>query len=385
MCGIFGIISDKNINTTILNDMAIYARQRGRDSSGLFYNSSDIYHVKRADYDIKQLLRKQKNLSTNFIMGHSRLVTNGLSDNQPVIRDGLVLIHNGIVVNDHQVWKKLKIDRQLKIDSEVILAVALQYLSDGCEFEDLPRKILDTCDGTISAAVANPKNGKLILFSNNGSLYVGKTNETIYFSSERFPLQELQCDVIEQVIHDGVVLKIPIRESIQVFSDQTRKQDLIPAFKNIASEEAMLVYPQHELRRCNKCVLPETMPFISFDEEGICNYCRAYQPRNNPKPKKELLDLVAPYRRPNGSDCIVPFSGGRDSCWGLHLIVNELMMKPITYTYDWGMVTDLGRRNISRMCSQLGVENIIVADDISKKRRNIAMNLEAWLKALIWA
>ena len=56
-------------------------------------------------------------------------------------------------------------------------------------------------------------------------------------------------------------------------------------------------------------------------------------------------------------------------------------MKPVTYTYDWGMVTDLGRRNISLMCSQLGVENIIVADDNSKKRRNIRLNLSAWLKS----
>jgi hypothetical protein len=53
------------------------------------------------------------------------------------------------------------------------------------------------------------------------------------------------------------------------------------------------------------------------------------------------------------------------------LVVKELQMKPITYTYDWGMVTDLARRNISRMCSILGVENIIVAADISKKRDNI--------------
>jgi hypothetical protein len=45
------------------------------------------------------------------------------------------------------------------------------------------------------------------------------------------------------------------------------------------------------------------------------------------------------------------------------------------------MVTDLGRRNISRMSAELGVENIIVADDIAKKRENIAMNLRAWLKA----
>ena len=52
--------------------------------------------------------------------------------------------------------------------------------------------------------------------------------------------------------------------------------------------------------------------------------------------------------------------------WPTRLIVNELGIKPVTYTYDWGMVTDLGRQNISRMSSQLGVENIIVADNISK-------------------
>ena len=46
-------------------------------------------------------------------------------------------------------------------------------------------------------------------------------------------------------------------------------------------------------------------------------------------------------------------------------------MRPVTYTYDWGMVTDLGRRNISRMSAKLGVENIIVAADIGLKRRNI--------------
>ena len=82
-----------------------------------------------------------------------------------------------------------------------------------------------------------------------------------------------------------------------------------------------------------------------------------------------------------GNDCIVPFSGGRDSCYSLHLIVKELELKPLAYTYDWGMVTDLGRRNISRMCSKLGVENIIIADNITKKEKNIKKNITAWLKA----
>ena len=124
------------------------------------------------------------------------------------------------------------------------------------------------------------------------------------------------------------------------------------------------------------------MPFISFNNDGVCNYCENYSIRNNPKPKEELFRLVEDYRKENNtSDCIIPFSGGRDSCYGLHLVVNELKMNPITYTYDWGMVTDLGRRNISRMCAELGVENIIVAADIEKKRENIKKNLSAWLRS----
>jgi len=122
------------------------------------------------------------------------------------------------------------------------------------------------------------------------------------------------------------------------------------------------------------------MPFIHFDDDGVCNYCNNYKLRNQPKPKEELFELVERYRRTDQADCIVPFSGGRDSSYGLHLVVRELGMKPVTYTYDWGMVTDLAHRNVSRMCAALGVENIVVAADIKKKRDNISRNLAAWLK-----
>jgi hypothetical protein len=44
------------------------------------------------------------------------------------------------------------------------------------------------------------------------------------------------------------------------------------------------------------------------------------------------------------------------------------------------MVTDLARRNIARVCGKLGIENIIVAADIRKKREYIKKNINAWLK-----
>ena len=381
MCGIFGIIAKNEINQDHLRHLAHHARQRGRDSSGLMIHIGGSYYLKRADYDINYLLKKQVKFSTSFAMGHSRLITNGLADNQPVERDGIVIIHNGIVVNDENIWRELPLERKLQIDSEAIIGLALHYLEQGLDLSDLPSSILESCEGTVSCALAIPSLGKLCLFSNNGSIYVGEREEDIYFSSESYPLRMLKCKNIKQILQEGMIIDIPAGRNIEINNDSSRTENLIPVFKNIAAEEAMLVYPKHNLRRCKRCILPETMPFIYFDERGECNYCKNYKTRNNPKPREELFSLVEPYRRKNSPDCIVPFSGGRDSCWGLHLIVNELEMRPITYTYDWGMVTDLGRRNISRMCAKLGVENIIIADDISRKRRNIAMNLKAWLKA----
>lgn len=81
-------------------------------------------------------------------------------------------------------------------------------------------------------------------------------------------------------------------------------------------------------------------------------------------------------------DCLIPVSGGRDSCYSLHYVVKELGLKPVAYTYDWGgMVTDLARRNIQRMCAELKIEHILISADIGKKRKNIRMNVGgAWLR-----
>lgn len=383
MCGIFGVISQNIVNQRNLKRLVNHSMQRGTDSSGLIYFDKSRYHIHKADCRIDKLYEGISFPDTNIILGHSRLITNGLNDNQPVVRGNTCVIHNGIIVNEDEVWSKLKAERKLTVDSELILAIAEEYLSTGFEISNISTKILELCKGTISCALLLPEFGKLVLFSNNGSLYVGFDNNDIYFASERYGLELLDLKDINQI--KGAPFIIDVFKSHQTFlidEENTRKVNLIPEFIYNSSQRKLLKYEKHNLKRCSKCILPETMPFIYFNEKGVCNYCINHRPRNNPKPIEELFNLVGPYRRPGKElDCIVPFSGGRDSCYGLHLIVNELGMKPVTYTYDWGMVTDLGRRNISRMCAALGVENIIVAADIEKKRKNIRMNLEAWLKS----
>ena len=380
VCGIFGFVGDTALDATSAKALVKHAQQRGRDSSGMVVHNKGAYQAFRGDIPIDRLLKRIPSLG-NLFFGHSRLVTNGTADNQPVLREQVIVIHNGIIVNEQAVWNEIGKEPALSIDTEAIPAIVASQLDKGATVEEAAAKVLELAEGIVASAVLVPAQGKLALMSNNGSLYLGDKSGGKVFSSERYPLTQIGAENIVQV-REPVVLDVPNHDGdVPLKEWANRSVDLVPGLGVSKEEEQLLIYPTPQFRRCTRCVLPETMPFITFDDAGVCNYCLNYKPRNHPRPKEELFELIEPYRRPSGDEVLVPFSGGRDSCYGLHLIVNELGLRPVTYTYDWGMVTDLGRRNISRMSSKLGVENIIVAADITKKRDYIRRNLNAWIKS----
>jgi glutamine---fructose-6-phosphate transaminase (isomerizing) len=390
MCGIFGVVANKNKNIKDVlskqefNFFLKHSEKRGRDSSGyVTLNSKKIKVIKR-DLQLTSVLDYKAIKNSPLCFGHSRLITNGSKDNQPLVMSENILIHNGIVVNVDEVFENNDFERKFEIDSEIILSIFNKSRTNGLTIKDSVNEIYKLCKGTISSVIYSKSDNSLILFSNNGSLYIGILNGSTLFASEEYPLKELGCKEINQV-YDPVEINLDLHFDgnstfIDIDETNTRIKDLIPALGVLNGKEKLLEYKQHNLKRCTKCVLPETMPYINFDSNGVCNYCNNYKIRNNPKPISDLQNILDPYKKSKGNDCILPLSGGRDSCMGLHLAVKELGMKPVTYTYDWGMVTDLARRNISRFCSELGVENIIVADNIKWKRENVKKNIEAWLK-----
>lgn len=381
MCGIFGEVSTSIVNMKDISQLSNFARRRGVDSSGLIYLKNG-YQILRANYDIRSLLKETDHVKTSIILGHSRLVTNGLNDNQPVFRDGVVVIHNGIVTNENEVWSSLTFERKFIIDSETIVVLVLDFIKRNDDrLDGIFDYLLANLKGTVSTAILIPHLGKLLLFSNNGSLYYLKNRGGLSFASESYSLESVHGIKPNRLFRSGYIVDVPYSNSIKIIKDSPiRDEDLIPTFRINIEEEALLEYSVHQLRRCKNCILTETMPYIEFDKNGVCNYCNNYKLRNQFKSREELIELIHPYKGEYDYDCIVPFSGGRDSCYSLHIIVKELGLRPLTFTYDWGMVTDLARRNISRMCEQLGVENIVIAANISNKRRNIKKNLNAWLK-----
>jgi hypothetical protein len=339
------------------------------------------------------------------------------------VKNGIVAVHNGIIVNSDKLWDQMDINPEFEIDTEVVLAMIADRISDGMTLIESVKEVYAKIEGTASMCMVFNNLNQLILSTNNGSIYYATDNrDVLIFASEKNILQKvidknnlhhrIKDLHLKQLHSNSAILvdlaqfeftKINFSDSTLVQAQPTLKYEThiesievngdsskILEYKHIRAskdyEEKRLLLEDNStainrLKRCTKCILPETFPYITFDSQGECNYCNNYVQKNQPRDLSELRQLIAPYKSHDGSvDCLVPFSGGRDSTYVLHFVKKELGLNPIAYTYDWGMVTDLARRNIARVCGELGVENIIVAADIDLKRNNIKLNIDAWLK-----
>lgn len=424
MCGIFGIALQDIRNQDVLSlknavkKLFILSESRGKEAAGLavvHHNKAHVYKeaisasemISSSPYNgfLVNALNHSKGVKGGpfSIIGHSRLVTDGQQfigvNNQPVVKGHLIAVHNGIITNHDTIWKNHPdLKREYDVDTEILLALIQQRLRQGDSLSESIITSFSEIEGTASVAIISAEIHGLILATNNGSLYYtyGNKTQNVVFGSENFILRQFLTEggqllgmdkdlVIKKLKPESMVFINPEQPSISptVVPFNSEKAN-VPVHKrkpHLTIDDYSEKYAEHRhtIKRCKQCILPETMPFIEFDHDGVCNYCRNYQ-KVSPAGIDALLEQVDPLRSKDGSpDCIVMFSGGRDSSYGLHLIKKELGLNPIAYTYDWGVITDLGRRNQARLCGKLGVEHIIVSADIIRKRRYVRQNVDAWL------
>ncbi|MEM9601086.1 MAG: hypothetical protein AAF926_08690, partial [Pseudomonadota bacterium] len=334
-------------------------------------------------------------------IGHSRLVTNGVqgidANNQPIWRDEVVLIHNGIITNVDAVWDNhAPLAPRADVDSEVLAALLSKYRSQGDDIASATQKVFDEIYGETSIATFFADLPVMLLATNTGSLYYmwSQSKGAFIFTSEEHICKQLQdgkygvdgfagVEIFHCPAGNGRIVDL-INADISEFelnlgAPTPAYSPGLAALRLIDEKSYRLRQKRKNLRRCTKCLLPETMPYIAFDDDGVCNYCHAHTPWEK-MPEDVLIKELDKYRRPGSEpDTVVAFSGGRDSSYGLHLLCERYDMTPLTFSYDWGMVTDLARRNQARMCGKLGVEHIWISADIRKKRDNIRRNVSAWL------
>ena len=114
------------------------------------------------------------------------------------------------------------------------------------------------------------------------------------------------------------------------------------------------------LKRCSKCTLPETHETIFFDKEGVCNICHQHEYKKEhidwAKKKEEFRVLLEKYRGKYAYDCIVPFSGGKDSTFTLFTLINDWNLKPLVVSFDHGFYRPLVETNKLQTYRKLGVD-----------------------------
>ena len=114
------------------------------------------------------------------------------------------------------------------------------------------------------------------------------------------------------------------------------------------------------LRRCIRCGLPETYETIEYDAKGVCNICRGAEHKQQAidwTERKSLLDkLIEKHRGKGDYDCIVPFSGGKDSTFQLYYLMKEYKIKPLVVRFNHGFMRQVIQDNNQRTLKKLGVD-----------------------------
>ena len=116
------------------------------------------------------------------------------------------------------------------------------------------------------------------------------------------------------------------------------------------------------MKRCSRCGLPETYETIEFDEFGVCNICLQHKFKKekvNWDNRRQMLgELIEQYRGKHEYDCIIPFSGGKDSTFTLYHLVNEYKIKPLVVQFNHGFLRPNLLKNNERTFKKLNVDVI---------------------------
>ncbi len=129
------------------------------------------------------------------------------------------------------------------------------------------------------------------------------------------------------------------------------------------------------MKYCTKCVMPNTRPGITFNEQGVCSACQSYDNRKNTNYDlrfEELKKLCDKYRRmngPNGFDCMIAVSGGKDSHFQVHVMKELMQMNPLLVTVEDNFpMTKAGINNIKNISEEFGCDIISMKPNIKAQK-----------------
>lgn len=118
------------------------------------------------------------------------------------------------------------------------------------------------------------------------------------------------------------------------------------------------------LRICSRCIYDERVRGITFDADGVCQFCRQVEKlraeygTGTPAGEERLIkifDEIKAAGRGKPYDCVVGVSGGTDSSYTLYK-AKEYGLRPLAVHYDNTWNTAIATQNIRKMLEGLDVD-----------------------------
>lgn len=140
------------------------------------------------------------------------------------------------------------------------------------------------------------------------------------------------------------------------------------------------------MKYCKRCVMPDTRPGLTIDEEGICSACRSYENRVHidwDARYHELVEICDKYRGCNGNDydCAIAVSGGKDSHFQVDFIKNRMKMNPVLFSVEDNFpMTEAGKHNIKNISEEFGCSIISLKPDIRAQKKIMRYMFEKYGK-----
>lgn len=129
-----------------------------------------------------------------------------------------------------------------------------------------------------------------------------------------------------------------------------------------------------EIVRCSKCIVPASLPSVTLDSKGVCNFCRRFDELDSrmgsdyfEKKTKQFESIVARVKKLNKKyDCLIPLSGGKDSTYALYLCSKVYKLKCLCYTFNNGFLSEYAKKNIENATNIAGADHFYFAPNFDK-------------------
>ena len=275
MCGILGIISNKDIIYPMIEGLKKLA-YRGYDSSGLATINDRTIIKRRASGKIENLEKvlKANPIEGNIGIAHTRWATHGIPNEinaHPHSTDKVAIVHNGIIENYKDIISNLKNKYLLKseTDSEVIALLLTNFFDDGLTVNQAIMKLIETLQGAFALGILISNENKLIAVRKGSPLAIGYGENQNFIGSDAVGLVPYTKKISYLEDGDWAVLD---NEKVRIFNKSTEvKRDInITSISRLSIEKGGFKHYMHKEIHEQPTAIGETLKsFIDLDTKVL--------------------------------------------------------------------------------------------------------------------